>query len=115
MNEIHCDNEFRALMNPLGIKHGIYFNFANPQEHVPRAERNNRVIKERIRAVYQQLPHMRMCLKLLIAICTESTKKLNYFPAEHEVSKYYSPRMIPIDSSSYFGAKALHGHLSRKL
>jgi hypothetical protein len=43
-------------------------NVANPQEHVPRAERNNRVIKERVRSVF--------------------------FPARHGISKYYSPRMI---------------------
>ena len=33
---------------------------ANPQEHVPEAERNNRVIKERFRAAFHRLPFKKM-------------------------------------------------------
>jgi hypothetical protein len=45
---IHCDNEFRLLMNQLQDTYNVQMNSANPQEHVPpEAERNNRVIKER--------------------------------------------------------------------
>jgi hypothetical protein len=32
-------------------------NFTNAQDHVPEAERNNRTIKERIRAAYHRLPY----------------------------------------------------------
>jgi hypothetical protein len=35
-------------------KYGISMNFASAQEHVPEAERNNRVIKERFRATFHQ-------------------------------------------------------------
>jgi hypothetical protein len=31
-------------------------NYASPQEHVPEAERNNRVIKERFRSAFHRLP-----------------------------------------------------------
>jgi hypothetical protein len=47
---ICCNNEFRPLTDPMAIDHHIRMNYANPQEHVPEAERNNRVIKERVRA-----------------------------------------------------------------
>ena len=48
--EIHCSNELRAAMDPIAVLQSppIYMNFSNPQEHVPEAERNNRVIKERV-------------------------------------------------------------------
>jgi hypothetical protein len=45
---IRCNNEFHPLMDPLGLEFRIQVNYASPQEHVPEAERNNRVIKERI-------------------------------------------------------------------
>ena len=54
---IHCDNEFRPIMDEVGLTYHIQMNYANPQEHVPEAERNNRVIKERVRAVYHRLPY----------------------------------------------------------
>jgi hypothetical protein len=41
---IHCDNEFRPLMNQLQDTYNVQMNYANPQEHVPEADR---VIKER--------------------------------------------------------------------
>jgi hypothetical protein len=94
LEEIHADNEFRPLMESLSQTHNIAMNFANPQEHVPRAERNNRVIKERVRSVYHRLPYERIPRIMVHYLVTESTKKLNFFPAKHGVSKYYSPRMI---------------------
>ena len=40
--EIHCDNEFHEAMDEFASKQNppIKMNYANPQEHVPRAERN---------------------------------------------------------------------------
>jgi hypothetical protein len=34
----------------------VNMNFTNAQDHVPEAERKNRMIKERIRAAYHRLP-----------------------------------------------------------
>jgi hypothetical protein len=39
---IHCDNEFRPLMQELQDVYEVNMNYTNPQEHVPEAERNNR-------------------------------------------------------------------------
>jgi hypothetical protein len=73
---------------------GIAFNYANPQEHVPEAEQNNRVIKERVRACYHRLPYRQMSKTMVKALVSEAAKKLNFFPARNGVSQFYSPRMI---------------------
>jgi hypothetical protein len=69
-------------------------NYANPQEHVPEAKHNNRVIKEQGQATYHRLhfsclPHI--MIKILVI---DSAKKLNFFPSKHRISKYYRPWMI---------------------
>jgi hypothetical protein len=59
--------------------------------HVPEAERNNRMIEERIRATYHNLPYKaipKTMIRHLAMVCTE---QLNLFPAKGGVSVYYSP------------------------
>jgi hypothetical protein len=96
INAVHCDNEFHKLMDPYSAKQDppITVNYASAQEHVPRAERNNRTIKERVRATYHRLPYDHLPRILVKYLVMESTKKLNFFPNRHGVSKHYSPRMI---------------------
>ncbi len=94
ITSIRCDNEFWPLMEPLSQEINVEMNFANPQEHVPEAERNNRVIKERVRATYHRLPYCHLTRMLVKMLVTESAKKLNFFPAKHGVSQFYSPRMM---------------------
>jgi hypothetical protein len=96
ITEIHCDNEFRKVMDPLSVRQNppIKMNYAAAQEHVPRAERNNRVIQERVRAAYHRLPFTHLPRILVKFLVMESTKKLNFFPNKNGVSKYFSPRMI---------------------
>ena len=91
---IHADNEFHPLLEPLQDEFRIEMNFANPQEHVPEAERNNRTVKERIRATYHRLPYHTLTKTMVKILVQESAKKLNFFPAKHGVSEFYSPRMI---------------------
>ena len=93
ITSIRCDNEFRPLIEPLADEFNVGMNFANAQEHVPEAERNNRVIKERVRATYHRLPYRHLTRTLVKILVTESAKKLNFFPAKNGVSQYYSPRM----------------------
>jgi hypothetical protein len=96
ITEIHCDNEFRKVMDPLSVAQNppIKMNYVAAQEHVPRAERNNRVIQERVRAAYHRLPFTHLPRIMVKFLVMESTKKLNFFPNKHGVSKYFSPRMI---------------------
>ena len=94
--EIHCDNEFHKAMDNFAAKQDpvIKMNYAAAGEHVPRAERNNRVIQERIRANYFHLPYDKLPKTIVKYMVSEASRKLNFFPAKHGVSKHYSPRMI---------------------
>jgi hypothetical protein len=42
---IHCNGEFRAMMDKVKDDLGVCMNFTNTLDHVPGAERNNRTIK----------------------------------------------------------------------
>ena len=48
ITEVHCNNEFHKVMDEYAAKHDpvIRMNYAAAQEHVPRAERNNRRSKK---------------------------------------------------------------------
>jgi hypothetical protein len=91
---INCDNEFRPLAGEVEEEFQVKFNFANPQEHVPEAERNNRVIKERFRSAYHRLPYKALPKIMVKMLVMESAKKLNFFPPKGGISQYYSPRTI---------------------
>jgi demethoxyubiquinone hydroxylase (CLK1/Coq7/Cat5 family) len=56
ITEIHCDNEFCKGMEVFLAKQDprIKMNYAAAQEHLPQAERNNRIIQERVRAAYHR-------------------------------------------------------------
>ncbi len=53
---IDCDNEFHPLFDVLEDKWRILLNTANPGDHAPAAERNNRTIKEGLRTLLHGLP-----------------------------------------------------------
>jgi hypothetical protein len=88
---IHCDNEFRPLMDQLQNTYNVQMNYANPQEHVPETERNNRVTKEQFRSAFHRLPFKnipKIIVKILTMVCA---KKLNFFSPTGRISPYYSP------------------------
>eukprot|EP00980_Cylindrotheca_fusiformis_P018259 scaffold5933_cov78-Cylindrotheca_fusiformis.AAC.1 len=47
IKRIDCDGEFRVMMDEVQDELDVEMNYANPGDHVPEAERNNRTIKER--------------------------------------------------------------------
>jgi hypothetical protein len=49
---IHCNREFRAMMDKEKGDLGVRMNFINALDHVPEAARYKRTIKERVRAAY---------------------------------------------------------------
>jgi len=71
---IHCDNEFKPLTDPLATVYKVRMNYANAQEHVPEAERNNCVIKERFRAVFHRLPFSKLPATMVKVLAMESAK-----------------------------------------
>jgi hypothetical protein len=94
VSTIHADNAFRPLIQDLQDDFDIDMKFSNPNEHVPEAERNNRTIKERVRATFHRLPYKQLPKIMIKALVMDSAKKLNFFPPKRGVSKYYSPRTI---------------------
>jgi hypothetical protein len=81
-------------MDELQDVYSVVMNYANPQEHVPEAERNNRVIKERFRSAFHRLPFNKIPKIMVKILAMECAKKLNFFPPKGGISPYYSPRMI---------------------
>ena len=54
---VHCNGEYKSLIDPIKDKLNADMNFANPGDHVPEAECNNQTIKECITAAFHCLPH----------------------------------------------------------
>ncbi|KAL7564336.1 hypothetical protein ACA910_007188 [Epithemia clementina (nom. ined.)] len=94
ITKIHADNEFRALREDLKNLENIEIKLANAQEHVPEAERNIRVMKERVRATFHRLPFTKITKIMTQVLVMECAKQLNFFPPKDSVSTQYSPRMI---------------------
>ena len=94
IKRIECDGEFKSLMDEIMGKLNIDVNYANPSDHVPEAERNNRVIKERFRISYHRLPYKIIPKVMIKSLAMRVTKNLNLFPAKGVVSSHYSPHMI---------------------
>jgi hypothetical protein len=119
---IHCDGEYLSMMNKVKDDLDIEMNFTNAQDHVPEAERNNRTIKERIRAGYHRLPYKAIPRIMIRYLAMNQTNQLNMFPVKGGVSTYYSPRMLlnqsNIDYNKHctmpFGAFVQANHESKK-
>ena len=67
---------------------------AQAQGHTPEAERNNRVLKERIRSSYHRLPYKAPPKKVMKVLVVESARKANFFVNKNSISQYYSPRQM---------------------
>jgi hypothetical protein len=91
---IHCDGEFRAMMEKVKDNLGVRMNFTNALDHVPEAERNNRTIKERVQAAYHRLPYKALPRQLIRYLVTTQARQLNLFPEKGGISPCYSPRTI---------------------
>ena len=61
ISTIYCNNEYKPLFEPIQDKMDITMNYALAYEHVPEVERNNRVIKERIRSNFHCFPYKALC------------------------------------------------------
>ena len=91
---INADGEFKTLMEQVADELDVAINPTAAQEHVPEAERNNRTIGERIRAVYQNLPFSNLPRVMWAHLAMLVTDQLNYFPAKGGASKYFSPHVL---------------------
>jgi hypothetical protein len=91
---IHCNGELCGMMEKVKDDLDVDTNFTNAQDHVPEAERNNRTIKERIRAAYHRLPYKAIPRIMIRYLAMIQANQLNLFPVKGGVSKYYNPHMI---------------------
>jgi hypothetical protein len=91
---IHCDQEFRHMMDKISDELGVEMNYTTTDEHVPEAERNNRTIKERVRSTYHNLPFKRFPKLMTKSLVENATELLNIFPAKGGISTYFSPYTI---------------------
>jgi len=80
--------EFEAIRKEME-ECGIRVNVTAKQEHVPEVERQNRVIKERARAIIQTLPYNHIPRKIRIALIQFVVFWLNSIPKN---GQDYSPR-----------------------
>ena len=91
---IYCDQKFKSALRDFANKHNINLLCAPSHSHIPRAERNIRTIKERVRSLFHNLPFRALPKSILKYLVIQTTATLNYFPARYGISQYYSPRMI---------------------
>jgi hypothetical protein len=88
VHTILADNEFQSLKDDVE-EMDINVNLVIKEEHVPKVERQNRVIKERARAIVQMLPYRKIPKKIRITLKQYVVFWLNNVPKENQVS---SPR-----------------------
>jgi Reverse transcriptase (RNA-dependent DNA polymerase) len=87
------DGEFAPLRHYLA-EHQVQLNLTSANEHVPRIERQIRVIKERVRATRHTLPFKVIPLLMLVDLVYTTTLWINAFPPKGGVSTNLSPRSI---------------------
>jgi hypothetical protein len=94
VSHIHADNKIGPLFSSMVKHHNCQRHFAITQAHAPEAERNNPVVKERIRTVIHRLPFKSLPKIMIKFLVMESAKGLNYFTLKGGISRFYSPRII---------------------
>ena len=61
---------------------GIETSYKNPDDHVPEAERNSRVIKEKFRMSYYRLHYKKIPKIIILHLAMNVAQNLNMFPAK---------------------------------
>jgi hypothetical protein len=95
MHTILADNEFQVLREYLEDE-GVHVDIVSKDEHVPEVERQNNVIKERVRAIIQTPPYNKMPKKIHSAVVSYVVYCLNYIPKE---GQDMSPREMILGGS----------------
>ena len=84
---LEAGSEFKPLLEPLQDELDIDMTFADPQDHVKQAERNDRAIKERARATFWRLPFESLPKILIRKLVQQVTQKINYVCPKGGISK----------------------------
>ena len=87
------DREIMPMIEDLKQR-GIIGNPTSASEHVPEVERHIRVVKERIRGLYNSLPFDRIPLLMMKQLVYYVIAWINNFPPKGGISKFISPRTL---------------------
>ena len=88
------DREFKPIMDKVEDEMDLTMNHANTSKHVPKAEKNDQVLKERVRVKFHCFPHNNIPKVMIEESVFDVAEKLNCFPVKNGLSKHCSPRMI---------------------
>ena len=88
---ILADPEFQPLD---GMIPGVSFNFCAQGEHVPDIDRYVRMVKDRVRSGYNNLPFSRIPRLVVVRLVSNAVFWLNAFPHPDGVSTTLSPRYL---------------------
>ena len=98
---IFMDGQFEVLRDDLAGA-GMTLNTVERGEHVPKAERQIRTIKDRSRSVYNVLPFKKLPGGMVAELIYLSVFWLNCFPARDGISDVLSPREIVVGATIDF-------------
>ena len=91
---IFADNAFEPVLEAIKTEFAFQLNCAITKKHVPEAEWNHQVIKERVRACFHNSPHKTLSHIALHYLIADCIFKLNLFPAKGGVLPYCSPHHV---------------------
>ena len=94
ISDVYADNQFKPIMDEIKDELEIDMHYSPAKGDQPQAERNNRFLKERIRAAYHRLPYKALPIKVMKVLVMDSARKPNFFPNKYGISKYFSPRQL---------------------
>ena len=87
MYMVYCNREFKPLLNDAWEQLELTINYANTEDHVGEAERNNRFLKERFRTKFLYLPYKAIPKVMIRGLAIEVAKHANFFPVKGELNK----------------------------
>jgi hypothetical protein len=89
------DGEFEPTRGALADMH-INLNVVSRDEHVLEVERHIRILKERIRSVWNTMPFKRISERMVVELVAFNTFWLNSFPPRDGISPTLSPRALVV-------------------
>ena len=92
INKIHCDKEFKSIMDAVSDNLNVEMVYASTNDHVPDIERSNRTVEERYVVAFYRLPDKRIPKVMTEHLTMRVTKNLTMFPAREGISQHYSPQ-----------------------
>ena len=91
---VYCDQEFKPIFKDAWDQLELTTSYANADDHVAEAERNNWFLKERFRTKSHYLPFKNIPRLMIRGLAIQVAKEANYFPVKNGVSSSFSPKQL---------------------